>query len=500
MAADVEKAGDVVTPDVNHGDGRVSAQNNPPEKQELLHRPHAFALMHGSGGAKIAYGELHWRIDVFTLQFETSTASGVSVTVDDHANHSHAPHDDHSHADHTDHPSHTHTAGVASHDHDHSHTHEHDHTHTAGVASHTHDHDHTHELVHTHTTDLGGATSTGQPDDATTGTDVAAVSGYGSTSSQTTTTSGIQSGSGYGDHTHDIAHGHDVAMSHTHEHDHTHSISQHSHTTTSIDDATTDSISSVTTGNVNGSSGTVTTSSPDDSTTGVPNNITTGNVNSGSGTVTTSGPNATLTHSSHSGVKTTSHGTPATTSGILKHSGVTTLDGNGQGTSSDASGSSSGVLSHNVTVSGGLNSIIYCSGASQSAIGNITQQVPKVQTEDGTAMDAGINETKYHELGSFGDVYLVWKVDLENVGGEVEKCWVQVGDPAGDGINEVPMGNSTTDRRAAGNPKLGTGQPEGDAEGVFKIKIGTVTESNEITQLVSSDVVWSPTVMDRVQI
>ena len=62
------------------------------------------------------------------------------------------------------------------------------------------------------------------------------------------------------------------------------------------------------------------------------------------------------------------------------------------------------------------------------------------------------------------------------------------------------MGNSTTDRRAAGDPKVGTGQPEGDDEGVFKIKIGTVTESNEITQLVSSDVVWSPTVMDRVKI
>ena len=188
--------------------------------------------------------------------------------------------------------------------------------------------------------------------------------------------------------------------------------------------------------------------------------------------------------------------------GLTGSAGSETLTHSGVKDASDGTSTApSGVLNHTVTgLEGAGNVITYCDGASQSAIGNITQQVPKYPTEDGTAMDAGINETKYHDLGSFGDVYLVWKVDLENVGGEVEKCWVQVGDPAGSGIKQVPMGNSTTDRRAAGDPKVGTGQPEGDDEGVFKMKIGTVTESNEITQLVSSDVVWSPTVMDRVKI
>lgn len=365
MAVELERAGDVDTPDVNHGDGRVSAKNNPPEKQELLHRPHAFALMHGSGGAKIAYGELHWRVDVFTLKFETSTGSGVSVTVDDHTNHSHAPHANHSHSDHPQHQHpypHSHTVG--------------DHTHGCGACG------------------SSGGSSTGGVDGSLTTTSITAESG---------------------------------------------------------------------------------------------NSPLTGDASGGS------------TVQSHSNAVNTDGSALGTdTAGILKHSGVTTLDSSGQGTSSDAS--SSGVLSHNVTVSGGLNAITYCSGASQSAIGNITQQVPKFPTEDGTAMDAGINETKYHDLGSFGDVYLVWKVDLENVGGEVEKCWVQVGDPAGTGIKQVPMGNETTDRRAAGDPKVGTGQPEGNDEGVFKMKIGTVTESNEITQLVSSDVVWSPTVMDRVKV
>ena len=398
MAVELERAGDVDTPDVNHGDGRVSAKNNPPEKQELLHRPHAFALMHGSGGAKIAYGELHWRIDVFTLKFETSTGSGVSVTVDDHADHSHAPHANHSHSDHTDHSHSSHTTT--------------DHQHT--ITSDSHDgHTHSSAGSSNYATSSSGGNSTDVYD---TNADSAGTSPQGS------------------------------AYHHKH-------------------------------GGLTGFDGSETLSHS-----GVKD------VSDGSA----SAPAGVLEHSN--AVNTDGSAIDSTdAAGVLKHSGVTATDGT-------TSATGTGVLEHNVTVSGGLNAITYCSGASQSAIGNITQQVPKFPTEDGTAMDAGINETKYHDLGSFGDVYLVWKVDLENVGGEVEKCWVQVGDPAGTGIKQVSMGNSTTDRRAAGDPKVGTGQPEGDDEGVFKMKIGTVTESNEITQLVSSDVVWSPTVMDRVKI
>jgi hypothetical protein len=33
------------------------------------HRPHAFALYHGDGGAMVAYGQLMWRIDVLVLNF-----------------------------------------------------------------------------------------------------------------------------------------------------------------------------------------------------------------------------------------------------------------------------------------------------------------------------------------------------------------------------------------------------------------------------------------------
>jgi len=228
MAVKVEKAGAVVTPDVNHGDGRVSAKNNPPEKQELLHRPHAFALMHGNGGAKVAYGELLYRIDVITMTF-----------ID-------AP------------------------------------------------------------------------------------------------------------------------------------------------------------------------------------------VTSGSG--------------------------------------------------------------------GSTGSFVRCQAAGQEAIGNINQVVPKFPTEDGTAMDPNINETKYHDLGSFGDVYLVWKVNLEEAGVEVVRCWVQVGVPAGSVIAAHPSDFSGSSRRTAGGPTQATGQPEGEDEGVYYVKLGSVNESAEVSQKVSSDVFWSPTVLDRIEL
>ena len=413
------------------------------EKQELLHRPHAFALIHGENGAKVAYGELHWSIDVLIANFKTTT-----ISVNDHCDHSHAPHanhshsahTDHSHADHTDHPSHTHTAGVASH------------THTY---PHTHTHDHTHDLFHTHTTNLGGATSTGQPDEATTG---------------------IQSGSGYGDH--------------THEHDHTHSISQHSHTTTSIDDATTDSISSTTTS----------TSSPSTTDTNDP---------SASGNVTTSGPNATLTHSSHSGVKDVSDGSASApaevlghsnavnadgsalgddTAGVLKHSGVTATDGT---TAPDC------VLKHTLTVvedggtiteSGASVTIDHVDKMGQQAIPDITQQVPNIDTEDGDPMLSEI-PNEYFQLTGFGDVYLVWKVDLE-LAPEVQKCWVQVGEPDNSPISSIGVSSAVTDR-------LDNDPESSSTEGTYSVKIGTVTEDNRIQQRVSGDVSWRPVVLDR---
>lgn len=314
-------------PDTVYPEGSVigdfDGSGNPYEKQELLHRPHAFALMHGNGGAKVAYGELHWRVDVFTLEFKQED---LTCSIDDHPDHSH----------------------------------EHDHYHTTRP--------HTHNYDHVHTTD---------------------------------------------GHTHS---GHSSGSGDTHSHD---TIYQ--------------------------------------------NNSNTGSAVTETGS--TQSPNE------------------ATTSGVKNTSGST---------------ADSGTLDHTCTIT--PSQITYCRQAGQDAIAQITQTTPTVGAEDGPAMDAGINDSKYHQLSSYGDVYLCWKVDLQNVGGEVEKCWVQVGDPTGTAIGSLLLGNSTTERRAVGDPDIvdATGQPEGDDVGVYKMKLGTVTENNQITQLVSSDVVWSPTVMDRV--
>ena len=356
---------------------------------ELLHRPHAFALMHGDGGAKVAYGELHWRVDVITLQFETSTASGVSVTVDDHANHSHAPHADHSHSNHTDHSHSSHT--TSNHQHTHAHIHNiTDHTHSCGSCG-----------------SGSGSGSTGSMDGSVT-TGAATPETTGSAGAETLSHSGVK------------------------------------------------------------------------------------NVSDGS----SSAPTGVLGHSN--AVNTDGSSLGADSAGVLKHSGVTTLDSSNQGTSSDASGSSSGVLSHNVTVSGGLNAITYCSGAAQEEIGNITQQVPNVDTKDGKPMKAFVhgenNEDPYHQLSSYGDVYLVWEVDLEKGKfNEVTNCWVQIGEPDPFAISSVDMGTSTTGRRDEA-------EQDGSTEGTYHVKLGSVSMDNKITQNVTSDVVWSPTVMDRVLI
>tara|TARA_R100001082_G_scaffold80648_1_gene47700 strand:+ start:340 stop:1377 length:1038 start_codon:yes stop_codon:yes gene_type:complete len=325
--------------------GAFDASGNIYEAQELLHRPHAFALMHGTNGAKVAYGELHYIVNSFKLKFETS-----AISVADHDDHSHAPHCDHTHDPHT------------------------------------------------------GSTST----------DNGSSTGYGETSSQSTSTSGSADGGGYsgGPHTHSISHSHDVEMGHTH-----------------------------------------------------------------------------TVNLTHSGVKDTDGTSPSDC--VLKHTGVRGISG-GFGTDSSAE---SGVLSH--TVSGQK---IFCSGASQESLGNITQKVPNVKTEDGKPMNATINEEYYHELGEYGDVYLCWKVDLEDVGNEVTKCWVQVGEPDGDPVIALDMGNATTNRRNSSTPHTATGQKEGEDAGVYRIKLGNVTQGSKVIQYVSSDVVWQPTVLDREQV
>ena len=295
------------------------------EKQELLHRPHAFALMHGENGAKVAYGELPWAIDVLLANFKTTT---ISVIV--HCDHKHEPHTT---------SNHQHTITSDSHD---------GHTHSSAGSSNY------------------------------------AVDGSGGNSSDVYNANADSTGTS--------------AQGSAYHHKH---------------------------GGFTGSDG-----------------------------------SETLTHS---GVKDASDGSSSAPSGVLNH-----------------------------TVTG---QITYCAQVGQESVGKINQQVPKVDAEDGDSMDATIPNI-YHQLGSYGDVYLCWKADLEQgAGSEVTHCWVQVGEPANDDIDEVPLGNSTTNRRNASGDDGITGAND---NGIYSIKLGTVNDGGQITQKVSSDVVWSPTVMDRI--
>jgi len=69
-------------PHPEHPDGSIVGDmdvgTNPSENPELLHRPHAFALMHGEDGAKVAFGQLLWRIDTIIIQL--SSVAGPSST------------------------------------------------------------------------------------------------------------------------------------------------------------------------------------------------------------------------------------------------------------------------------------------------------------------------------------------------------------------------------------------------------------------------------------
>jgi len=77
----LDTAGDPLLPNPNYGEGHVSAQNHV-EDPPLQHRPHAFALKHGDGGAKIAYGQLFWRIDNLDFHFRDTAVSGVGIICD----------------------------------------------------------------------------------------------------------------------------------------------------------------------------------------------------------------------------------------------------------------------------------------------------------------------------------------------------------------------------------------------------------------------------------
>tara|TARA_R100001591_G_scaffold13860_1_gene20192 strand:+ start:409 stop:921 length:513 start_codon:yes stop_codon:yes gene_type:complete len=170
----------------------------------------------------------------------------------------------------------------------------------------------------------------------------------------------------------------------------------------------------------------------------------------------------------------------------LKHSGVKDVS---DGTST----APTEVLNHTVTgLEGAGNVITYCDGAGQSAINNITQQVPNINEKDGEAMNSKLDGVHtFHQLDGYGEVYLCWEVDFEE-SPNVQKCWVQIGVPVGSVTGPVSIGNDTTGRL--------TDPPDEFAVSTYHVHIGTVNLNERVVQKISSDVSWQPIVMDRVRV
>tara|TARA_R110002020_G_scaffold60496_17_gene163863 strand:+ start:1523 stop:2218 length:696 start_codon:yes stop_codon:yes gene_type:complete len=185
-----------------------------------------------------------------------------------------------------------------------------------------------------------------------------------------------------------------------------------------------------------------------------------------------------LEHSAHTGTKNVSDASQDAPDGVLEHSGVKDV--------SDGTTTATGVLEHTVNNA----TIEHVDSMGQQAIPAITQQVPNIDTEDGDPM-VSLIPNEYFQLTGFGDVYLVWKVDLE-LAPEVQKCWVQVGDPGASNISSTGVDKTETNRLSEIPVKDSIA-----TEGTYSVKIGTVTDDNRIQQRVSSDVSWRPFVLDR---
>ena len=144
-------------------------------------------------------------------------------------------------------------------------------------------------------------------------------------------------------------------------------------------------------------------------------------------------------------------------------------------------------------------------GAGQTAIEGLNVRVPTIGAADGASMVAGLN-TKYHELGEYGDVYLYWTTDLDAVddadqhvpANRVDACWVQVGaTPAEDKLDAMDATSSQTAFDRADDTTGNFCPTEVQKVGTYRVKLGTVNEDEEIIQNHSSDVFWSITLVRR---
>jgi hypothetical protein len=139
-----------------------------------------------------------------------------------------------------------------------------------------------------------------------------------------------------------------------------------------------------------------------------------------------------------------------------------------------------GVGSGNVTAAHGHGK------SGQAAVDGLNAKVPTMAS----GINFNDNDTKYHQLDGYGDVYLYWKVDLDHAD-RVTKCWVTVdGTTAQSDIPAVANGFLAVDRQTATSSTA--------HEGTYRVKLGSVNEDAQVTQDISSDVYWSIVLLKRI--
>tara|TARA_A100001201_G_C4092519_1_gene202591 strand:- start:478 stop:1248 length:771 start_codon:yes stop_codon:yes gene_type:complete len=149
----------------------------------------------------------------------------------------------------------------------------------------------------------------------------------------------------------------------------------------------------------------------------------------------------------------------------------------------------------------------------QGSIEGLNVKVPTIGSAGGISMSPNINDIdengtstglKYHQLDSYGDVYLYWTTDLDAVdaGGthdpanRVDACWVQVGaTPAEEELGSVNPAPSAFDRTSTTTG--GFCPTESQKVGTYRVLLGTVNEGEQIKQYHSSDVFWSILLLKR---
>ena len=121
----------------------------------------------------------------------------------------------------------------------------------------------------------------------------------------------------------------------------------------------------------------------------------------------------------------------------------------------------------------------------QAVISGLTAYTPSIDSASGASMDSEVPNV-YHQLEGYGDVYLYFSLDISS--NQISDVYVRVGLNDPDDAQDIPAVTTGVATHTLS---------DGDATGVYRVKLGTVNEDESIEQLVDTDVFFSPLVITR---